>query len=91
MLKYSYRFRHDTICFSPKCFYYNTTNTKRFAMPEGCPRCDTALERLQLGDVETISCPACGYADIDVDHSGEPVRIESWDDALERFENENNS
>ncbi|MFC6989545.1 hypothetical protein ACFQJD_14045 [Haloplanus sp. GCM10025708] len=30
-------------------------------------------------------CEDCGYVGIDADHGGEPVEVESWDDALRRF------
>ncbi|ERH05466.1 MAG: hypothetical protein J07HN4v3_01065 [Halonotius sp. J07HN4] len=44
-------------------------------MPDECPRCDAPLERLQLGDSETITCTSCGYASIDADHSSEPAVV----------------
>ncbi len=42
-----------------------------------------------LGGAETSSCPECGYAGVEADHSGEPQHVESWEKALERFEEAN--
>ncbi len=50
-----------------------------------CPRCGSPLERLSLGDVETIACNRCGFADVPVDHESEERDLESWRDAFERF------
>ncbi|WP_255170786.1 zf-TFIIB domain-containing protein [Natrononativus amylolyticus] len=52
---------------------------------DDCPRCGSALERLELGEVETIACGRCGFADVPVDHESDRPRLESWRDALERF------
>ncbi len=50
-----------------------------------CPRCQSPLERLSLGEVTTIACGRCGFADVPVDHESKPVEIESWRDAFNRF------
>jgi hypothetical protein len=42
-----------------------------------------------LGEAEASSCPECGYAGVEADHSGEPRLVESWEAALERFEEAN--
>jgi len=43
---------------------------------------------LSLGGSEAVSCDACGYAGVEVDHSGESVPVETWQEALERFTNQ---
>ena len=50
-----------------------------------CPRCHGSLEELSLGDVSTVTCPHCNYADIPVEHESVPETPESWRDALNRF------
>ena len=50
-----------------------------------CPRCHAGLERLTLGDITTVNCGRCGYADVPVDHESEPPEEESWQDAIRRF------
>ncbi|RQG97015.1 zf-TFIIB domain-containing protein [Natrarchaeobius chitinivorans] len=50
-----------------------------------CPRCQGSLERLALGDVSTVACPHCAYADIPVEHESAPAESESWQDAFNRF------
>lgn len=50
-----------------------------------CPRCQSHLERLSLGEVTTVACNRCGYADVPVDHDAEPSDRESWRDAIQRF------
>lgn len=50
-----------------------------------CPRCSSRLERLSLGEVTTVSCERCGYADVPVEHAPEWEEPESWRDALDRF------
>ena len=54
-------------------------------MDDECPRCGSALERFSLGDVETVSCSRCGYADVPVEHESDRQIPESWREALERF------
>lgn len=49
-----------------------------------CPRCGSVLERYTLGDRSSITCPACGYVGVPVDHHGEPQFAESWPDAISR-------
>lgn len=50
-----------------------------------CPRCQGSLEELSLGEVSTVSCPHCAYADIPVEHERPPEERESWRDAFNRF------
>lgn len=52
---------------------------------EECPRCGASLERLSLGDVTTVACKRCGFADVPVDIESEKRDLESWTDAFERF------
>ncbi|WP_142985517.1 TFIIB-type zinc ribbon-containing protein [Halorubrum cibi] len=54
-------------------------------MSTECPRCGSALTTFTLGGAEAVGCDACGYAGVEVDHSGEPRLVESWEEALERF------
>jgi DNA-directed RNA polymerase subunit M/transcription elongation factor TFIIS len=51
-----------------------------------CPRCGAALSTLSLGAATALACEDCGYADVEADHSGEPALVESWADAIARFE-----
>jgi hypothetical protein len=51
-----------------------------------CPRCGGDLERYALADAESVVCESCGYIGVPVEHDSEPVVIESWDEALERFD-----
>lgn len=51
-----------------------------------CPRCGETLETLRLGRADAVSCEACGYVGVEADHSGEPRVVETWADALQRFE-----
>ncbi|SIR83820.1 Transcription factor zinc-finger [Natronorubrum thiooxidans] len=50
-----------------------------------CPRCQRSLEELSLGDVSTVACPHCGFADVPVDHVSEDDEPETWRDAFNRF------
>ncbi|WP_439026207.1 zf-TFIIB domain-containing protein [Haloarchaeobius sp. DT45] len=50
-----------------------------------CPRCGSSLSHYALSDVEAYGCDSCGWVGIDVEHRSEPVRIESWQDAIRRF------
>ncbi|SDR41936.1 zf-TFIIB domain-containing protein [Natronobacterium texcoconense] len=50
-----------------------------------CPRCQRSLEKLTLGEVSTITCPHCEYADIPVEHEPDEEDAESWRDAFNRF------
>ncbi|OYR57074.1 TFIIB-type zinc ribbon-containing protein [Halorubrum halodurans] len=54
-------------------------------MSTECPRCGSELTTFTLGGAEAVGCDACGYAGVEVDHSGEPRLVESWEEALERF------
>ncbi|WP_324757465.1 zf-TFIIB domain-containing protein [Haloarcula montana] len=50
-----------------------------------CPRCGDPLESYRLGNSETTACGNCSYLGVPVDHKSESRRRESWDDALDRF------
>ena len=50
-----------------------------------CPRCGGSLVQYQLGDSATVSCQACAYVGVSVDHRPESEQSESWDEALGRF------
>ncbi|MCT9096518.1 zf-TFIIB domain-containing protein [Haloarchaeobius sp. HME9146] len=50
-----------------------------------CPRCGSSLSHYALSEVEAYGCDGCGWVGIDVEHRSEPVRIESWQDAISRF------
>ncbi|THE65015.1 hypothetical protein D8Y22_10440 [Salinadaptatus halalkaliphilus] len=52
---------------------------------DDCPRCQGSLETLTLGEVSTVTCPHCEYADIPVNHDGTAPEAESWQDAFNRF------
>lgn len=51
-----------------------------------CPRCDRTLDRYALGGREAVACERCGYIGVPVEHRGERREVESWDDALSRFQ-----
>jgi len=51
-----------------------------------CPRCGSTLTTLALSGSEAVACDACGYVGVEADHSGEPRLVESWEDALKRFQ-----
>lgn len=49
-----------------------------------CPRCGSSLERYTLDDREAVTCGACGYVGVSVDHHGERRTVESWAEAISR-------
>jgi hypothetical protein len=53
-----------------------------------CPRCDDPLTTYALGGGEdaAVVCETCGYADVPASHYSDADPPETWDDALERFE-----
>jgi hypothetical protein len=51
-----------------------------------CPRCGEPLESYRLDDSETVVCGNCTYLGIPVDHKREGQVRESWDDAIDRFQ-----
>lgn len=55
-------------------------------MSTDCPRCGSALTTFALDGTEAVTCPDCGFADVEADHSGEPRLDESWAEAFDRFE-----
>lgn len=50
-----------------------------------CPECGDRLVTYVYSGREAFVCEGCGYVGIEVDHHGEPVEVESWTDALRRF------
>lgn len=50
-----------------------------------CPRCGNELERYTLEDREAVTCGACGYVGVPVEHRGDPRSFESWDEAISRY------
>jgi len=56
-----------------------------------CPRCGGTLTRYQLGERETVGCQECEYVGVTVDHTAEHGPPESWDDAIDRFEEQGQS
>ncbi len=55
-------------------------------MSDDCPRCGSPLTVLALAGAEAVACDDCGFADVEADHSGEPRVVESWEEALRRFQ-----
>ncbi|WP_440990206.1 zf-TFIIB domain-containing protein [Haloarchaeobius baliensis] len=51
-----------------------------------CPRCGSSLSAYSLSDVEAYGCDSCGWVGVPVDHQSEPKRLESWQDAIQRFQ-----
>jgi len=55
-----------------------------------CPRCGALLELYSTDDGENAYvCADCGYADVPVEHRSEADETESWDEAFDRFVEEN--
>lgn len=55
-----------------------------------CPRCGTRLTRISLnGDLQSVYCEQCGFADVESDHTRVSTTGETWDDALRRFRTTN--
>lgn len=50
-----------------------------------CPRCGRPLERYTLEGRVALTCGACGYAGVPVDHHGESRTVETWADAMARI------
>lgn len=50
-----------------------------------CPRCGAELDRYTLGGREAVGCAGCGYVGVPVEHRGEQRRVESWEEAIDRF------
>jgi hypothetical protein len=51
-----------------------------------CPRCGDALTEYAFEGHEAYGCEACGWLGVDVEHSAEPEEVESWAEALQRFQ-----
>ncbi|MDS0258231.1 hypothetical protein NDI56_02270 [Haloarcula sp. S1CR25-12] len=56
-----------------------------------CPRCGGRLTRYRLDERETVGCQECEYVGVSVDHTAEHGRPESWDDAIDRFQEQGQS
>ncbi|WP_275883489.1 hypothetical protein [Halorhabdus sp. BNX81] len=56
-----------------------------------CPRCGGNLETFAVGGTEAtaVVCDSCGFSGVPASHRYEGAAPESWDRAMERFENEN--
>lgn len=50
-----------------------------------CPRCESALDRYEFQSRVAYACDRCGYIGIPVEHTGSLRPVESWDDAIRRF------
>ncbi|SNZ04883.1 hypothetical protein SAMN06269185_0710 [Natronoarchaeum philippinense] len=50
-----------------------------------CPRCSDPLRTYSFRGHQTNGCETCGFVGVAVNHESEPVEIESWQDALDRF------
>ena len=61
----------------------------RKAVSKVCPRCGTSLTTLTLRGTTAVNCERCGFVGVNADHSGEPQTIESWDQAMNRFQEVN--
>lgn len=53
---------------------------------KACPRCGSSLSSYSLSDVEAYGCDSCGWVGVPVDHQSEPERLETWQDAIQRFQ-----
>ena len=51
-----------------------------------CPRCGGRLTRYRLDERQAVGCQECAYVGVSVDHTADNGRPESWDDALDRFQ-----
>lgn len=55
-----------------------------------CPRCGTRLTRISLnGELQSVYCERCRFADVESDHTKASTGGETWDDALRRFRTAN--
>jgi hypothetical protein len=54
-----------------------------------CPRCGTTLTSYARPQDEFLAvvCKQCGFADVPASHHGEGLSEESWEHAIDRFEN----
>lgn len=50
-----------------------------------CPRCGGDIEEYSLSGHESQICEGCGFVGVSIEHQREPMEVESWEDALERF------
>jgi hypothetical protein len=50
-----------------------------------CPRCGGQLHTYVFRGEEANGCDDCGFVGVEVEHQHEPLEIESWDDAINRF------
>ncbi|WP_255196217.1 hypothetical protein [Halorarius litoreus] len=54
-----------------------------------CPRCGSLLTEFEYRGRETAACEGCGFVGVSVDHHSELQPVESWSDALRRFNEKN--
>jgi hypothetical protein len=55
-----------------------------------CPRCGARLSRISLnGELQSVYCERCRFADVESDHTRASAGEETWDDALRRFRTAN--
>ncbi|WP_147435682.1 hypothetical protein [Halobellus sp. Atlit-38R] len=54
-----------------------------------CPRCGTTLTSYTRpeGEFVAVVCEQCGFANIPASHHGESIAEESWEHAIDRFQN----
>lgn len=57
-------------------------------MSPDCPRCDATLSTFTLSGATAYACDSCGYVGVEADHTGEPKRLETWEEAIQRFGDE---
>ncbi|WP_435194577.1 hypothetical protein [Natronomonas sp. EA1] len=50
-----------------------------------CPRCASTLDRYEFRDRVAYGCDRCGYVGVPVEHRSELRPVESWADAIRRF------
>lgn len=50
-----------------------------------CPRCGGGLTVYRLGGESSWVCKECGSVGVETEHGSEPVRTETWEQALQRF------
>jgi len=51
-----------------------------------CDRCGGAMDTYELDGRDARSCRECGYVDVPVRHEPEGGGRESWEDAIDRFQ-----
>jgi hypothetical protein len=53
-----------------------------------CPRCGGSLATFAVeeGDESAVVCESCGFTDVSAEHGSELADSESWERAIERFD-----